>query len=231
MTGVFDKTTFRACCDALAAKDKDLRRIIVEHGYPPMWYRKPGFETLVHIILEQQVSLASAKAALDKLKQKINPVNPKNFLLLDDEALKACYFSRQKAGYARQLAAAIIRREFSIAGLQKMPDEEVRAKMKTLKGIGDWTADVFLMMSLRRSDCFPTGDVALMKSVKRVKRLAADCSAEEVLAVARQWRPHRTIAAYLLWHDYLSRRKKPNRVQEVQVSDTTKLKEVRKPVP
>lgn len=208
MVCTFNKNNFTAYCDELAARDKDLAKIIRLYGYPPLWSRIPSFETLVHIILEQQVSLASAKAALDKLKTKIGAVTSENLLALSDEEMRACYFSRQKMIYARHLAEAMTAKTFSITRLKKINDEEVRESMKRLKGIGDWTADVFLMMSLNRTDCFPTGDVALVKSIKKVKRLADDSSKEEILAVAEKWKPYRTIAAYLLWHSYLSERNK-----------------------
>jgi DNA-3-methyladenine glycosylase II len=204
---VFDKESLVVYCDKLAALDKDLRKIIHLHGYPPFWNRKADFETLIHIILEQQVSLASAKAALDKLKLKINTVTAANLLQLTDEEMRSCYFSRQKTVYARHLAEAVAKKTFSITSLKKLNDDEVRSSMKRLKGIGDWTADVFLMMSLNRTDCFPTGDVALMNSIKKVKGLPGDCSREAVLFVAEKWKPYRTIAAYLLWHNYLSERK------------------------
>jgi DNA-3-methyladenine glycosylase II len=203
----FDKTNFTGFCEKLASKDKDLGRIILQFGYPPLWKRRANFETLVHIILEQQVSLASAKAALDKLKLQIGIVSAQNLLNLSDAEMRSCYFSRQKTVYARHLAEEIISKRFSITGLNKMTDSEVSVSMKSIKGIGDWTSDVFMMMALQRTDRFPTGDIALIKSIRQVKRLADDCSKEKVLAIAEKWRPYRTIAAYLLWHNYLSQRK------------------------
>jgi DNA-3-methyladenine glycosylase II len=202
----FNKKNFTRYCNELSAKDKDLEKIIRSYGYPPLWSREPGFETLVHIILEQQVSLASAKAALDKLKRRI-PVTPEKILQLTDEEMKDCYFSRQKTVYARHLAEAVLSGSLAIQALNKLKDDEVRTAMKAIKGIGDWTADVYLMMALQRTDCFPAGDIALVKSIKAVKGLPANCSKEEILAKADEWRPCRTIAAYLLWHGYLSERK------------------------
>lgn len=208
MTGTFDNSNFTRLCDSVASTDTDLRHIITMHGYPPLWCRKPSFETLVHIILEQQVSLASANAALAKLKQKLGAITPGKLLQLDDEDLRACYFSRQKASYVRYLAEAIRSRRFSVNALNHLCDEDVRESMKTIKGIGDWTADVYMMMVLGRTDCFPLGDVALVKSIKQVKKLPPDCTKERILAAADKWKPYRTIAAYLLWHNYLSQRKR-----------------------
>jgi DNA-3-methyladenine glycosylase II len=202
----FNKDNFSTYCDRLASTDRDLANIIRRFGYPPLWNRKQNFETLIHIILEQQVSLASAKAALEKLKQKIGKVLPEQLILLTDEEMRSCFFSRQKSVYAKGLANEILAKRFSLRGLKNLGDEDARTSMKKIKGIGDWTADVYLMMALQRTDCFPTGDIALIKSIRQVKRMADDCSKEKVLAVAEKWRPHRTIAAYLLWHNYLSNR-------------------------
>src|SRR6266513_2734121 len=105
---IFHKENFHSLCDQLAKKDKHLRFIIKKYGYPPMWTRTASFQTLIHIILEQQVSLASARAALNKLKEKLGTVTPKKLLELTDKELRACYFSRQKTGYAKCLAQAII---------------------------------------------------------------------------------------------------------------------------
>lgn len=207
MITTFNKGNFTNICDELASIDKDLKKIIQHHGYPPMWKREACFETMIHIILEQQVSLASAKAALDKLKLKIKTISPENILKLSDEEMKACYFSRQKIIYARHLSEQIITKQFSITKLSKLTDEDVRTSMKRIKGIGDWTADVYMMMALQRTDLFPTGDIALIKSTRQVKRLKDGCSKEDVLAIAEKWKPYRTIAAYLLWHNYLSERK------------------------
>jgi DNA-3-methyladenine glycosylase II len=203
----FDSSNFHSYCDKLAKLDKDLNKIILLHGYPPLWNRKPTFETLIHIILEQQVSLASAKAALNKLKEKVGTVTPQKILALNDAEMKACYFSRQKTVYARHLAETISNKHFSLTKLKNSNDDEVAAKLKSVKGIGDWTVDVFLMMALNRTDRFPVGDIALIKSIKQVKDLPAETTKEKVLQLAEAWKPYRTIAAYLLWHSYLSKRK------------------------
>ena len=203
----FDESNFIFYCNHLANKDAGLKKIIDTYSYPPIWKRKQSFETLVHIILEQQVSLASAKAALNKLKKKIKTITPQKILLLTDAELKACYFSRQKIVYARHLAAAILSKQLNLKKLAAAPDEKVREALKKIKGIGDWTADVYLMMVLQRTDLFPTGDIALIKSIKEVKQLPANTTKEEILLLAENWRPYRTIAAYILWHAYLAKRK------------------------
>jgi DNA-3-methyladenine glycosylase II len=205
---VFDETNFKNHCNKLAKIDAELKAIIDTHGHPPLWKRKQGFETLIHIILEQQVSLASAKAALTKLKEKIGTVTPAKILQLTDAELKACYFSRQKIVYARHLAEAIISKKLSLKKLALATDEVVRTELKKIKGIGDWTVDVYLMMVLQRCNLFPLGDIALVNSMKEVKSLPKHISKEELLMIAENWKPYRTVAAFILWHSYLSRRKR-----------------------
>ncbi len=191
----------------VAITDMHLKAIIDKHGYPPFWSRTPGFATMVHIILEQQVSLASAKAAFLKLQEKIGHITPGKVLQLTDEELKACYFSRQKITYTKYLATEVSRGVLDLEALPEMDNGSIRAALKQLKGIGDWTVDVFLMMALHRTDVFPHGDIALLKSIKEVKGLPMDTPKAALMQIADTWKPYRTIAAYLLWHAYLQRRK------------------------
>ena len=200
----FSKKNFHTICDKLASMDDDLAIIIGTHRYPPMWTRPNTFETLVHIILEQQVSLASALAALNKLKDRLKEITPKAFLALTDEELKACYFSRQKTIYTRVLATELLEGKLDLEALEVLTDDAVRARLITLKGIGNWTIDVYLMFVLQRSDIFPVGDLAAINALRRVKRLPKDTSKEILLEVAASWQPYRTIATMLLWHLYLS---------------------------
>jgi DNA-3-methyladenine glycosylase II len=200
----FNKQNFHTICDKLASTDDDLAMIISTHGYPPMWTRPNTFETLVHIILEQQVSLASALAALNKLKERLKEITPKAFLTLTDEELKACYFSRQKTIYTKALATELLNKRLDLIALEVLQDDEVRAKLITLKGIGNWTIDVYLMFVLQRVDIFPVGDLAAVNAVKRVKKLPKDTTKEQLIKVAAGWQPYRSVATMLLWHLYLS---------------------------
>jgi DNA-3-methyladenine glycosylase II len=202
----FSEADFKLICNRLSKKDKDLRSVIRAHGHPPMWTRPAIFQTLILTILEQQVSLASAYAAFKKLKQKIGHVTPAKILRLTDEELRACYFSRQKTIYARELAEAIQSKRLNLKKLSLGSDEEIRAELKRIKGIGDWTVDVYLMHALQRADLFPLGDIALVNSLKEIKKLPAQTSREDMLAIAESWRPYRTIAAMILWHAYICKR-------------------------
>jgi DNA-3-methyladenine glycosylase II len=202
----FHKGNFYLLCKRLARKDNDLKQILEKHGYPPMWTRPATFSTLVLTILEQQVSLASAYAAFKKLKEKIKSVTPENILALTDAELRTCYFSRQKIIYARELANAIKNNQLNLNQLSLATEEEVRHELKKIKGIGDWTADVYLMHALQRTDLFPLGDIALVNSLKEIKQLPIHITKEEMLAIAETWRPYRTIASMILWHAYIQKR-------------------------
>ena len=205
---VFTDKNFKSICDNLATDDPDLRSIIQQYGYPPFWKRTASFETLVHIILEQQVSLASALAALNKLKEKVGEITPVNLLLLSNEELKECYFSRQKIIYTRNLADAIVKGEISLNELNTMDNDTIRITLTKLKGIGNWSVDVYLMMVLQRCDIFPLGDVALITSIKETKRLSKETSRKAIAIIAEKWKPYQTVAAFILWHSYLSKRKR-----------------------
>jgi DNA-3-methyladenine glycosylase II len=199
----FDETNFQSICDKLAKKDKDLRKIIKTFGYPPMWVRENSFATLVLTILEQQVSLASAFAAFKKLKEKIELLTPQALIKLSDEELRECYFSRQKIIYAKGLAIALINEEISLQQFEFENDDAIRTKLKRLKGIGDWTSDIYLIHALRRMDIFPIGDLAMVNALKQIKSLPSTTSKEELIKVAEPWRPYRSIASMILWHHYI----------------------------
>jgi DNA-3-methyladenine glycosylase II len=192
----------------LAVADPDLAGIIEQYDYPPLWSRPNNYETLVHIILEQQVSLASAKAALEKLRAKTHTITPENVLLLNDEELKACYVSRQKIVYVRGLAEALVKGDLILGRLESLSDDEVRARLIQLKGFGNWTADIYLIMVLHRTNIFPLGDLAAVNALKRLKKLPKDTPPRTVTTITDNWQPYRTIATMLLWHYYLSTRLK-----------------------
>lgn len=191
-------------CGELAQRDPDLARVLAQFGVPPLWARPAGFATLVHIILEQQVSLASARSAFEKLRAALGAITPEKFLTLDDAQLKTIGFSRQKTLYCRELALAVLDGSLDIDGLPDAEDDLVRHELKKIKGIGDWTADIYLLMVLCRPDILPRGDLALLIALKELKQLPARPSHDEFLAIAENWQPHRAVAARILWHHYLS---------------------------
>jgi DNA-3-methyladenine glycosylase II len=203
----FDHSTFQSLCDALVKKDKSLKFILDTYGYPPLWSRPNTFESLIHIILEQQVSLASALSALNKLKEKIGKVTPENLLKLTDAELKACYFSRQKTIYARELATAIVNGNLSLRKLESLNDATIREQLTAIKGIGNWTVDIYLIFILQHADIFPMGDLAAVNALKVIKKLPPHTTKKELLVIAEKWKSNKTIAVMLLWHFYLEERK------------------------
>jgi len=204
VTGCLTTSALVDACSELAAKDGHLTAVLTRLGPPPMWDREPGFPTLLHIILEQQVSLASAKAAFDKLSEAVSPLTPAAFLTLDDRALKEIGFSGQKGRYCREAARAIIHGALDLEALAVLPDDEVRAELEKVTGIGPWTADIYLLMVLLRPDVWPSGDLALAVAIQDVKGLDRRPQPEELHEIADRWRPWRSVAARILWHHYLN---------------------------
>ena len=195
-----------AAVDELAARDADLAAIVARHGRPPLWDRAPGFATLLHIILEQQVSLASAQAAFDRLRAVADPLTPSRFLVLADPDLLAIGFSRQKARYGRALAVAVDSGALALGGLDDLDDAAVHDALQTIPGIGPWTSTIYLLMVLGRPDVWPAGDIALAESVGTVKGLGRRPDTAEMADLGEAWRPWRSVAARLFWLDYLARR-------------------------
>jgi DNA-3-methyladenine glycosylase II len=189
--------------DLLSRADPDLARVAREHGTPPLWERAEGFPTLVLIILEQQVSLASAAAAFVRLEECASPLTPEAFLKLDDARLRRIGFSRQKALYCRLAARAAREGELDFDALASSDDDAARAALMRLKGVGPWTAEIYLLRALGRPDAWPSGDLALQIAALEVKRLATRPNAAELDALAEGWRPLRAVAARLLWVHYL----------------------------
>jgi DNA-3-methyladenine glycosylase II len=198
--------TFSRALKYLYEKDSELASIIDKYGKPPMWRRKPGFQTLVQIILEQQVSLASAKAVYERLSGMIAPFDSSRFLTLDDDTLHTAGFSWQKMRYCRGLAFAIVEGNLDLNELERMDDETARSKLVQIHGIGTWTADIYLLLALRRPDVWPETDLALVSAVRKLKKLP-QIGADELNELSSEWHPWRAVAARLLWHYYLSSKK------------------------
>lgn len=178
-----------------------------KYGPPPLWDRPQNFETLLQIILEQQVSLASAKACYDKLCRRVTRLTPKSLLASSDAELKTDGFSRQKTSYARHLAQAVIEKRLDLEELSKLSDIDVKARLIELKGIGEWSSDIYLLMAMLRPDVMPKGDVALHTSWHKLSGEPRP-SSDEFLVIAERWKPYRSVAARLLWHYYLSEKRR-----------------------
>jgi DNA-3-methyladenine glycosylase II len=189
----------------LINKEKIFYLIKKQYGIPPNWTRPQGFVSLSKIILEQQVSLASANAHFLKLNNYLIEFTPSNIVKLTDEEMKNCQISRQKAKYLRALSTAILNNAIDLDELPKLSETEIRNQLTSIKGIGDWTTDVYLMFCLQAKDIFPVGDIAI---VNTVKELSEANTREEIILLSEKWKPHRSLAAYFLWHYYLNKRKR-----------------------
>jgi DNA-3-methyladenine glycosylase II len=192
--------------EQLSRRDRRLAGIYHEHGAPPLWPRPVGFATLLRIVLEQQVSLDSAAAAYRRLQNVVGEVTPHAFLELDDDHLKRIGFSRQKAGYGRGIATGVLDGSIDIPGLAGLDDESARQSLVQIKGIGSWSADVYLLFALLRPDVWPNGDRALVLAMAENLGLDDVPSYEEAAARSAVWRPWRSVAARMLWNAYLARR-------------------------
>lgn len=201
----YSRESYKAYCDVLAGLDDRLADTIENYGYPDFWHRESGFDCLVRIILEQQVSLKSALAAYNIVQDLTGALIPENLLALSDDELKGCGFSRQKTTYTRALAEAVISGQLDVDALPLLPDGEIHRQLTVIKGIGEWTVNVYLMLALHRLDVFPAGDLALVKSMKQFGYLPKKHSKEQVVGVASRFKPYRSIFAMLLWHGYLAR--------------------------
>lgn len=176
-------------------------------GPPPLWDRSPGFGTLVHIVLEQQVSLASARAAFERLVVATHPLTPDRFLRLTDADLLGIGFSRQKARYGRAIAIALLDGTLDLDGLAALDDDAAQQALEAIPGIGRWTSTIYLLMVLGRPDLWPAGDMALASAVAKVKGLPTRPDPAGLALIGEAWRPWRSVAARLFWHDYLARRR------------------------
>ena len=190
----------------LAARDKTLAGIFATYGDPPLWRRATGFQTLVHIILEQQVSLKSAKSMLVRLEGAIQPFTPFRFIELGDSHLRGLGVTRQKSAYLLHLSNSIVNGDLSFTRLARMSDDEARLQLTQVKGIGLWSADVYLLMAMRRADIWPAGDLALAVAMQDLKGLARRPGPAELERLAEPWRPHRAVAARMLWQYYLGKK-------------------------
>lgn len=198
---------FHKQCDLCLKNEPKLQSVLKKYGYPPLWYRKPDFATLILTILEQQVSLASAKAAYTKLENRIGDITPENILHLSDEELKTCYFSRQKIKYSKLLAHEIVNGKLDLDNLNLLDEPEIRSRLIQIKGIGHWTIDMYVLMSLHFADIFPPGDLATIKSVFELNLISAEHSKKEIVTYMERFAPFKSAATYLLWHSYIQKRK------------------------
>jgi len=189
----------------LISNDKLFAHINIKYGSPPNWTLPQGFITLCKIILEQQVSLASANAHFLKLNNYLNDFTPSEILKLTNEEMKNCYISRQKSVYLRALSLAIMNSNLNLKELPGLHQTEIRKQLTSVKGIGEWTTDIYLMFCLKEKDIFPVGDVAMINTIKE---LTGAKTKEEIILMSHKWKPLRSLATYFFWHYYLKKRER-----------------------
>jgi len=202
MSPPFNRKILEEVLVELGRRDPDLARAHREAGLPALRKRAPGFETLLNIILAQQLSTASAAAIRRRLEALASPITPESFLALGEAELRAIGFSRQKILYGRGLAEAVASRRLDLARIHRMGDEEAIAAITQEKGLGRWSAEVYLLFALKRPDIWPADDLAVVVAVERLKRLKERPDRKRMLAIAEPWRPWRSYAARLMWHYY-----------------------------
>lgn len=201
-----DESTFVEACELLVAEDEALAGVVGRWGVPEFWHRRPGYATLALLILEQQVSLESGAAMYRRLAGLTGTVTPESVAGAGEEALRSIGVTRQKTGYLLQLARDVIGGTLDLDWLTSAPAEEARAALTSLKGIGPWTADAYLLSALRHPDMWPTGDRALQVGVGEALGMGHPPDEQELEVLAEPWRPLRAAAARLIWHAYLSER-------------------------
>ncbi len=187
----------------LTEKDGIFNLIVEKYGLPTIPKRPQGFETLVLLILEQQVSIDSAKATFLKLKAKQIHFNPESLLSLSDEEFRNLGVSRQKNSYIKALSLSIINNQIDLESLANKSAEQVREELIKIKGIGHWTIDIYLMFSLQAPDIIPLGDIAVVNTIKELLDIH---DKQEMEVYVAKWSPHKSVATCLLWHYYLSKR-------------------------
>ncbi len=201
-----DSETFVLGAEMLAAEDEHLARLIDRWGLPQFWHREPGFQTLVLLILEQQVSLESGAAMYRRRAGLLGTVSPGNGLSAGDDSLRSIGLTRQKSGYLLGLASQVVEGTIDLDAMESIDVAQARATLVGIKGIGPWTADAYLLSASRRPDMWPVGDRALQVGTGAVLSVTGVPDEEELEIIAEPWRPVRAVAARLIWHAYLSER-------------------------
>lgn len=206
MTAALTPTEFQRAVERLAKSDATLARVVDQYGIPDFWHRPPGFATLSLFIVEQQVSLASAKAVFERLLGLVGEVTADNLVAAPIEGLRKCGLTRQKLRYLRLLSQQVVDAALDLEGLASLSDHEARRTLLSVTGIGPWTADVYLLSALRRPDIWPVGDRALQVGTGELIGHPTVPTPQELEDIGYQWQPWRSVAARLIWHDYLAKR-------------------------
>ena len=196
--------SLHASLDVLAKREKAFAGVLKSHGKPEPRHSEPGVETLLRTIVGQQVSVAAARSMWNKLVTKLGaPIDLEKLLASSDEELREAGLSRQKAGYARSLAGLVLSGELDLAHLPE-DDEDAIAHLVKIKGIGRWSAEIYLLFAEGRADIWPAGDLAVQIQIGKLLGLEGKPTEKQLRELAERWRPHRGAAAVLAWHSYNS---------------------------
>lgn len=198
--------SLRTGIDALCRRDEDLAAVVGRLGIPPLWGRRPGFAALVHIVLEQQVSIVAARTMYQRLRRHVGTVTPQSIIRLGVDGMRGLGFTRQKSAYCYGLAEALLAGHVDLSSVARADDDAGRRALLEVRGLGPWSVDIYYLMALRRPDVWPQGDLALAVGLREVKRLAALPSRDQQQQLAARWRPWRSVAARILWAHYLAAR-------------------------
>ena len=198
--------SLRSGVDALCDRDADLAAVVDRVGAPPLWGRRPGFPTLIRIVLEQQVSLAAAGTMYERLRRHVGTVTPESIADLGLDGLRQLGLTRQKAAYCHGMADGLLGGRMDLAAIARADDDAGRRALLAVRGLGPWSVDIYYLMALRRPDVWPQGDLALAVGLREVKRLDALPTRDQQHALAAHWRPWRSVAARILWAHYLATR-------------------------
>lgn len=209
--------------DALIAADRRFHPVVQRTGRPKFVpRRRHGFETLVEIVVSQQLSIAAADTIFARVKEKVVPFDPATLIATDAETLRACGLSAPKQKHMKTIAAAILDGSLDLKRVRNMHDDDARAHLTAVKGIGPWTADIYLMSSLGRADIWPVGDVGLQAAITRVLKLRKRPNEKHMEKLSKDWRPWRTIAARLFWTHEDGIRKERREALEAQAAKKKK---------
>lgn len=201
-----DLTTLRTGVAELCARDAALAAVVERLGAPPLWSRRPGFATLVHVILEQQVSIAAARTLFRRVGAQLGGVDAARVHACGEAGLRELGLTRQKARYCHGLATRVLDGRLDLAAVARAGDEAGRRALLEVPGLGPWSVDIYYLMALRRPDVWPQGDLALAVALRELKRLREAPSVQRQSAIAASWAPWRSIGARILWSHYLAAR-------------------------
>lgn len=199
--------TYQKAILEVASQHKDVEAVLETFGYPPFWHREPGFRTLARTVCEQLLSLKAAKTIFGRLESLLSDFHPGHLLEKRDDELRVCGLSKQKSATLKRIATLIQNNSLDLERLQRLDSPDVvRNTLTQIKGIGPWTAESYMILSLHHADIFPLGDVAAVNAIKLNGLIDPDAKKSEIKDFVNQFTPNRTALTLLMWHSYIERK-------------------------